>query len=67
MISFKLPEDYIPPEGTEIGKAFQDIATFIIDEDNKITIRSIGRNENSVGPKGGLAAIEEELNNLEEE
>jgi hypothetical protein len=73
MASFTIPKNYSAPEGVKEGAEFSDIAVFKIDGD-KIHIIAIGedttpisiKRDKSDKPKGGKAAIKEQLSAMEE-
>jgi hypothetical protein len=73
MASFTIPKNYSAPEGVKEGAEFSDIAVFKIDGD-KIYIIAIGedttpissKRDKSDKPKGGKAAIKEQLSVMEE-
>jgi hypothetical protein len=71
MPSFNIPKNYSAPEGVKEGAEFSDIATFKI-KDGKIHIVTIGEDATPVSskedkPKGGKAAIKEQLSEMEGE
>jgi hypothetical protein len=71
MTSFTIPKNYSAPEGVKEGVEFSDIATFKI-KDGKIHIVTIGEDATPVSskedkPKGGKAAIKEQLSEMEGE
>jgi hypothetical protein len=71
MASFNLPKNYSAPDGVKDGAEFSDIAMFKI-EDGKIHILAIGEDSTPVSskdnkPKGGKAAIKEQLTAMEDE
>jgi hypothetical protein len=70
MASFNLPKNYYAPDGVKEGAEFSDIAMFKI-EDGKIHIMAIGEDATPISskkdkPKGGKAAIKEQLSAMEE-
>jgi hypothetical protein len=70
MASFTIPKNYSAPEGVKEGAEFSDIAVFKIDGD-KIHIIAIGEDTTPISskkdkPKGGKAAIKEQLSAMED-
>jgi hypothetical protein len=73
MASFTIPKNYSAPDGVKEGAEFSDIATFKI-EGGKIHILTIGEDATPVSskedksdkPKGGKAAIKEQLSAMED-
>jgi hypothetical protein len=71
MTSFTIPKNYSAPEGVKENSEFSDIATFKI-KGGKIHIVTIGEDATPVSskedkPKGGKAAIKEQLSEMEGE
>jgi hypothetical protein len=70
MTSFTIPQNYSAPDGVKEGNEFSEIATFKI-KDGKIHIVTIGEDATPVSskedkPKGGKAAIKEQLSAMED-
>ena len=71
--SFPVPKGFSAPDGVKKGQEFSEIASFKIDGGN-ITIVSIGQDKTPVAekedkaskPKGGQAAIKEQLGAMED-
>jgi hypothetical protein len=68
--SFPVPKGFSAPDGVKEGKEFSEIASFKI-EGGKISIVSIGQDKTPVTvkedkPKGGEAAIKEQLGAMED-
>jgi hypothetical protein len=71
MPSFNIPKGFSAPDGVKEGNEFSEIATFKI-KDGKIHIVTIGQDATPVSskgdkPKGGKAAIKEQLSEMEGE